>query len=269
MATSGSQAQLPPDDNNWYDEEDVLVTDQAVGLPDVGAFNLYKITPPLKRSEDLDKWSHKVEKILERHNLHNLINKSIPWPSRDPNGQKWKTLSKQVRTWLSSSIDGDLMEEINGRGNPVTFADELIEEIRKHMKDEGHGALKAAMRNFRTISRKQFSSSEEFITSMKATYKTLAGLKSGIPPYYALQTMLMELMEVPELTSFIIVKDNELNAIENPATTIIIIDFHRYSTAIQDYIKFTNADSGIISAAVNNQKRRQPSNLNANSTPRA
>ncbi|KAJ5878380.1 hypothetical protein N7455_001845 [Penicillium solitum] len=241
MATSGSQAQLPPDDNNWYDEEDVLVTDQAVGLLDVGTFNLYKITPPLKRSEDLDKWSHKVEKILELHNLHNLINKSIPWPSRrDPNGQKWKTLSKQVRTWLSSSIDGDLMEDINGRGNPVTFADELIEEIRKQMKDEGHGALKAAMRNFRTISRKQFSSSEEFITSMKATYKT-----------------------------FIIVKDNELNAIENPATTITIIDFHRYSTAIQDYIKFTNADSGIISAAVNNQKRRQPSNLNANSIPRA
>lgn len=251
MATSASQAQLPPDDNNWYDEEDVLVANQAVGLPDVGTFNLYTITPPLKEREDLDQWIDKVEEILESYNLHNLIKKSIPWPSRrDPNGQKWKTLSKQVRTWLSSSMDGDLMKEINGRGNPVTFADELMEEIRKHMKVEGHGALKAAMTKFRTISRKQFSSSEEFITSMKATYKTLTDLKSGIPPYYALQTMLIELMEVPVLNSFIVVKDNELDAIDNPATAITIVDFYRYSTAIQDYIKSTSADSSGISQSI-------------------
>ncbi|KAJ5922674.1 hypothetical protein N7516_010377 [Penicillium verrucosum] len=80
-------ATYPPDNNNWHDEEDVLVIDQAVGLPDVGTFNLYKITPPLKEREDLDKWIDKVEKILESHNLYNLVKRSIPWPSRrDPNG---------------------------------------------------------------------------------------------------------------------------------------------------------------------------------------
>ncbi|KAJ9489623.1 hypothetical protein VN97_g3650 [Penicillium thymicola] len=125
---------------------------------------------------------------------------------------------------MSSSLDSDLMEEDNGRGNPITFIDELMKEIRKHMKGEGHGALKAAMTAFRTISRKKFSSSDEFIVSMKAIYKTLVDLKSGIPPYYALQTMLIELMEVPELNSFIVVKDNELNAIENPVTMITMID---------------------------------------------
>lgn len=53
MATSESQAQLPPDDNKWYDEEDVLVSDQSLDLPDVGTFNLYKMTPPLKEREGL------------------------------------------------------------------------------------------------------------------------------------------------------------------------------------------------------------------------
>ncbi|KAJ5922443.1 hypothetical protein N7516_010146, partial [Penicillium verrucosum] len=60
---------------------------------------------------------------------------------------------------------------------------------------------------------------------MKATCKTRL---PGIPPYYALQTMLIELMEVPELNSLIVVKDNELNAIENPVTMITMIGFHRY-----------------------------------------
>lgn len=83
---------------------------------------------------------------------------------------------------MSSSMDDDLIEDISGRGNPIIFADELIEEIGKHMKGEGHGALKAARTSFRTIPWKQFPSSEEYITSTRSTYKTLADLKSGIPP---------------------------------------------------------------------------------------
>ncbi|CRL28833.1 unnamed protein product [Penicillium camemberti] len=78
MATSQSQAQLPPNDRNWYDKEDVAVTDQSVGLPVIGTFNLYKITLPLKHREDLDNWIDTVEKILEGHNLQNLIKKSVP-----------------------------------------------------------------------------------------------------------------------------------------------------------------------------------------------
>ncbi|KAJ5521539.1 transcriptional regulator family: Centromere protein B DNA-binding region [Penicillium freii] len=42
-----------------------------------GTFTLFKITPPLKNKEDLDNWLDKVEKILESHNLHNLIKKDV------------------------------------------------------------------------------------------------------------------------------------------------------------------------------------------------
>ena len=54
--------------------------------------------------------------------------------------------------------------------------------------------------------------------------------------------MLIEIMEVPELNSFIIVKENELNTIEYPASFTTVVDFYRYSTAFQDNIKSTNAD---------------------------
>jgi hypothetical protein len=68
-------------------------------------------------------------------------------------------------------------------------------------------------------------------------------MNGQLPPYYALETILSELSEVPELSGFIVVKDNELNAIEKPAETITIIDFYRYSTAILDYVKSSNTDS--------------------------
>lgn len=216
---------------------------------------------------DLDKWLDKVEKILESHNLHNLIKKNIPWPTRDNvNGQKWKTLSKQVRAWLSGSIDSDLLEELNGRGNKMSFADEFVDEIKKHMKGEGHGALKAAMAKFRSISRSQFSTTEEYISGMKKTYKTLVDLKSRLVPYFALETMLMELRDVTELESFIVLKDNELNAVKDPVEEITIVDFHHYCTAILDHIASLNDKTGIISAAVVNQRRQFNNNPNNNTT---
>ncbi|KOS47412.1 hypothetical protein ACN38_g1599 [Penicillium nordicum] len=65
MATPEERALQLPDNNNWHDEEDVLVNDQAVGLPDVGTYNLYKITPPHKEREDLDKWIDKVDAAVQ------------------------------------------------------------------------------------------------------------------------------------------------------------------------------------------------------------
>ena len=75
---------------------------------------------------------------------------------------------------------------------------------------------------------------------------------------------------MPELSGFIVVKDNELNAIKKPAKIITIIDFYRYSTTILDYIKSSNVDSLALSAL---KKRANPptipatnSNTNNNTT---
>ncbi|KAJ5406820.1 hypothetical protein N7465_008104 [Penicillium sp. CMV-2018d] len=241
-STSAAATAQPPHNRNWYDEEDITPDDQSVGLPEIGTFTLFMITPPPKHKVDLDNWLDKVEKILESHNLHNLIKKDVLWPHRDSeNGQKWKTISKQ---------------ELNSRGNKMSFADEFVDELKKLMKGEGHGALKAAMTKYRTISRSQYSTIEEYITAMKKTYKTLSDLKSRLVPYFALQAMLIELSDVPELESFIVLKDNELNAIKDPVETIRVIDFHQYCTAILDHIESHKAKAGIISAAVNNSRRQ-------------
>jgi hypothetical protein len=249
MAESSNQPAAMQPNRNWYAKRDVVVADQAVGLPEVGSFNLYKITPPLKERIDFDTWVDQVEKILRSHKLHNLINTNIPWPVvDDPNGETWYTLSLQVKTWMTSSMDHTLVQEINARGSTIEFADEFLAELKKHMKGEGHGALKAAVRSFKKLSRSQFTTSEEFIHAVKLRYKAVCDLNGKLPPYYALETMLSELSDVPELSGFIVVKDNELNAIEKPAETITIIDFYRYSTAILDYVKSSNADSLALSA---------------------
>ena len=81
--SSAAATAQPPYNRNWYDEEDVILADQLVGLPDIGTFTLFKITPLLKNKEDLDNWLDKVEKILESYNLYNLIKKDVLWPYRD------------------------------------------------------------------------------------------------------------------------------------------------------------------------------------------
>ena len=245
MAESSNQ----PVDRDWYAKQDVIVADQAVGLPEVGSFNLYKLTPPLKERTDFDNWIDQVEKVLRSHKLHNLINTDILQPAvNDPNGEKWHTLSLQVRTWMTSSMDHTLVQEINARGSKIGFADDFLTELKKYIKGEGHGALKAAIRSFKKLSRSQFTTNEEFIYTVKLRYKAICDLNRELPLYYALETMLLELSDIPELSGFIVVKDNELNAIEKPAKTITIIDFYRYSTAILDYVKSSNTDSLALSA---------------------
>ncbi|KAJ9481006.1 hypothetical protein VN97_g12506 [Penicillium thymicola] len=60
--------------------------------------------------------------------------------------------------------------------------------------------------------------------------------------------MLSELIVVPEPSAFIAIKDNGLSAVEKPVQTITIIDFCRYSTAILDFDKSSNAGSLALSA---------------------
>jgi hypothetical protein len=239
FSAAADAAHLDDDSNDWKALRTTVVANQAVDLPELGSFNLCKLTPPLKERADPDIWIDQVDKVLRGYNLHHLNNKNIPWPKiRDPNGKKWHTLSLQVRSWLSNSIDHTVMQEINARGSDPYYADELFAEIKIHMKREGHGAIKTAMDTFLDLSRSQFSTSEEYIDALKLAYKAICDLHADIPPYHALQMMLSQLAEVQELNSFIVVKDNELNAIEKPVQTVTIADFYRYSNAILDYIKY-------------------------------
>ena len=119
--------------------------------------------------------------------------------------------------------------------------------MKKYIKGKGHSALKVAIRNFKTLSRSQFIINEEFIYTIKLRYKAICDLNRELPLYYALETILSELSDILELSGFIVIKDNELNAIEKPTKTITIIDFYRYSTTILDYIKSSNIDSLALS----------------------
>ncbi|KAJ5456912.1 hypothetical protein N7530_012186 [Penicillium desertorum] len=47
-------AMQPAPNRDWHAKRDAIVKDQAVDLPEIGSFNLYKITPPLKERTELD-----------------------------------------------------------------------------------------------------------------------------------------------------------------------------------------------------------------------
>ena len=61
---------------------------------------------------------------------------------------------------------------------------------------------------------------KEFIYTIKLRYKAIYNLNRQLPPYYALETILLELSKVLELSGFIVIKDNELNAIKKPIKII-------------------------------------------------
>jgi hypothetical protein len=63
------------------------------------------------------------------------------------------------------------------------------------------------------------------------------------------------------LNSFIIVKDNKLNAIDKLVQTITITDFYRYSIAILNYIKSSKADSIALSAIKSQSTKSGSSNI--------
>jgi hypothetical protein len=111
-----------------------------------------------------------------------------------------------------------------------------MEGLKKHMQGERHGALKIAMTDFHQTTRSQFSTSEQFVNALKCRYHRLADLQGGIPPFYALHIMFSELMEVSELKTFILAKDDELNAVRNPVEDITSADFYRYSREIWNYV---------------------------------
>ncbi|KAJ5788450.1 hypothetical protein N7457_003440 [Penicillium paradoxum] len=233
-----------PDNSDWKEVIHAPVENQAVNLPELGSFILDKITPPLKEREDANEWIDKAEKILDSHNLHHLINCAVPWPKRNnPDGKKWMTLSKQVRAWLSASLDNEVMQEIRLRGNDIHFADEFMDEIHKHMKRDSHTAQRMAVKAFRTTSRSQFSSNLEFIRAVKRRYRAINDAKGEIPAYFALEIILEELDSVPEMKTFLDIKSNELNALKNPMVEITTVDLYQYAASIEDYIKLKGIDS--------------------------
>lgn len=71
---------------------------QASNLPRRFDSTLPRVKP-LKGMPDYDIWLFKVETTLQQHNLHELIDSTIPRPSdTDPKHEHWRKLSKLVKT---------------------------------------------------------------------------------------------------------------------------------------------------------------------------
>jgi hypothetical protein len=65
-SSSAAAAQLD-DSRDWKSLRSAVADNQAVDLSELGSFNLYKLTPPLKERADLDIWIDQVDKVLQGH----------------------------------------------------------------------------------------------------------------------------------------------------------------------------------------------------------
>ncbi|KAJ5255089.1 hypothetical protein N7505_010240 [Penicillium chrysogenum] len=61
-SSSAAAAQLD-DSRDWKSLRSAVADNQAVDLSELGSFNLYKLTPPLKERADLDIWIDQVDKL--------------------------------------------------------------------------------------------------------------------------------------------------------------------------------------------------------------
>ncbi|KAJ5789231.1 Shikimate kinase [Penicillium psychrosexuale] len=172
QATGAPGTKTNPGERNKRDWDEACLEnpadeDQSTYLPELGTFSIFCPLAPHKDRGGFDEWFTAAEQCLRPTNLHHLLDAAIQRPSwNSPNAEKWMHLSQQVRAWLASRMDANIVQEIMARGGRVTFADEFMTETRKVMRDEGHTALSAAILKFVRTSLSDFNGTEEFINTL-------------------------------------------------------------------------------------------------------
>lgn len=232
-----------PDDKNWDEVERVqsMAPDQGYDLPDPAIITLYKITPQLTSSDDFDAWEAMVVKQLWGLKLHNLIDDKIERPYRNAeNAEPWVDLSERVCSWLSYGLDPALNREISMRSGNIRWADKFMSECKRCFKAKGHAAITTATIKFFRTRRTEFNNIEEFITAVKNRYMTARDLKGHVVPYHMMTIITIELSQIPELKSFIDLKNDRLEDEADPGSKVSTDDVFKYCQSIIDKVRLSS-----------------------------
>jgi hypothetical protein len=222
--------------NDIYNASGARNADQSVDLPLHGSFNLSNIAPLLASEADYDSWLGKIEKTLRVHNVHQLIDTSVPKPlNTSPNAKNWYQLSLQVREWLTTCIEPELVHAVNRRGQPVNFADDFMRELKLQIKCEGHHVMRTAAFELLLLGIGDFTVTQ-FITEFRQKFETARGLDTHISPWLALTFLLEELKRVPQMREIIQRQHEGLFAMEEPGN-LNMLQFNVITAQLLRYVE--------------------------------
>ncbi|KAJ5394909.1 uncharacterized protein N7487_009212 [Penicillium crustosum] len=134
----------------------------------------------------------------------------------------------------SSGLDAAVNREINLRTGKITWADEFMHECKRYFRGEGHIAITRATGRFFRTQRSEFNTVEEFITGVQNCFIAARDLNGLMVPYHMMIIITLELSEIPELKSFITMKNSELGRNPDPGSNLTIDDVLTYCQEIID-----------------------------------
>lgn len=158
---------------------------QASNLPRRFDSTLPRVKP-LKGMPDYDIWLFKVETTLQQHNLHELIDSTIPRPSdTDPKHEHWRKLSKLVKTWLAHQLGKPMIRAFLCTRARLEFADDFMHAIEKLVLGEpGLAWTKAA-----NIQRADYANVDHFVAALKMRVRYSNKVDKRIKPAFATEIL--------------------------------------------------------------------------------
>jgi hypothetical protein len=141
---------------------------QADRLP-VNFTKELRIIDPLQGRSDYNLWAAMTKKVLEQHDLEDLVDNTI---DRPPTGhakyEAWRSQSKSVSTWLVTIISKEIFSGLFSGHWKWKYADETFEAIKTIVMGHGHNTAHIVVTQALDTRRSQFGTVEHYVNVFKA-----------------------------------------------------------------------------------------------------
>lgn len=127
-----------------------------------------RIIDPLQGRSDYNLWAAMTKKVLEQHDLEDLVDSTI---DRPPTGHEkyeaWKSQSKSVSTWLVTIISKEIFSGLFSGHWKWKYADEAFDAIKTIVMGHGHNTAHIIVTQALDTRRSQFGTVEHYVNAFK------------------------------------------------------------------------------------------------------
>ena len=120
-----------------------------------------RIIDPLQGRSDYNLWAAMTKKVLEQHDLEDLVDSTV---DRPPTGHEkyeaWKSQSKSVSMWLVTIISKEIFSGLFSGHWKWKYADETFDAIKTIVMGHGHNTANIIVTQALDTRRSQFGTVE-------------------------------------------------------------------------------------------------------------
>src|SRR6202046_5507877 len=197
-----------------------------------------RIIDPLQGRSDYNLWAAMTKKVLEQHDLEDLVDSTV---DRPPTGHEkyeaWKSQSKSVSMWLVTIISKEIFSGLFSGHWKWKYADEAFDAIKTIVMGHGHNTANIIVTQALDTRRSQFGTVEHYMNAFKTGVQEANRLTNAtiILPWTACSMLLKGLeQEFPAWA-----KINQRELLSPDKANMALTDFHRLCDLAIDKARLT------------------------------